>query len=49
MYRDVIVVSYEIDTTHINSFYVLLTVLLSIILDSDQLDARLLYFTIRLL
>jgi hypothetical protein len=31
------------------NFYVLLTVRLSIILDNDQLDTRLLYFTIRLL
>jgi len=31
------------------SFYVLLTVHLSIILDNDQLDTHLLYFTIRLL
>ena len=31
------------------NFYVLLTVHLSIILDNDQLDAPLLYFTIRLL
>ena len=30
-------------------FYVLLTVHLSIILDNDQLDTHLLYFTIRLL
>ena len=30
-------------------FYVLLTVHLSIILDNDQLDTNLLYFTIRLL
>jgi len=30
-------------------FYVMLTVHLSIILDNDQLDTRLLYFTIRLL
>jgi len=29
--------------------YVLLTVLLSIIVDNDQLDTHLLYFTIRLL
>ena len=31
------------------SFYVLLTVHLSIILDNDELDAHLLYFTISLL
>ena len=31
------------------NFYVLLTVHLSIILDNDQLDTHLLYFTIRLL
>ena len=30
-------------------FYVLLTVHLSVILDNDQLDTHLLYFTIRLL
>ena len=30
-------------------FYVLLTVRLSVILDNDQLDTHLLYFTIRLL
>jgi len=30
-------------------FYVLLTVHFSIILDNDQLDTNLLYFTIRLL
>ena len=34
-------------TLHINFFYVLLTVHLSISLDNDQLDAHLLYFTIR--
>ena len=31
------------------NFYILMTVHLSIILDNDQLDAHLLYFTIRLL
>jgi len=30
-------------------FYVLLTVHLSIIIDNDQLDTQLLYFTVRLL
>jgi hypothetical protein len=30
-------------------FYVLLTVHLSVILDNDQLDTQLLYFTVRLL
>ena len=36
--------------THVTAvFYVLLTVHLSINLDNDQLDAHLLYFTIRLL
>ena len=34
---------------YLSFFYVLLTVHLSIFLDSDQLDAQLLYFTIRLL
>ena len=33
----------------VNSFYVLLTLHLSIILDNDQLDTHLSYFTIRLL
>jgi len=33
----------------LQNFYVLLTVHLSIILDNDQLDTHLLYFTIRLL
>ena len=31
------------------NFYILLTAQISIILDKDQTDARLLYFTIRLL
>jgi hypothetical protein len=34
---------------YVSSFYVLLTVHLSIILDNGQLDAHLLYFTIHLL
>jgi len=33
----------------VHNFYVLLTIRLSIILDNDQLDAHLLYFTIHLL
>jgi len=33
----------------IYNFYVLLNVHLSIILDNDQLDTHLLYFTVRLL
>jgi len=33
----------------VTCFYVLLTVHLSIILDNDQLDTRLIYFSIRLL
>jgi len=33
--------------SYASNFYVLLTVHLSIILDNDQLDAHLLYFTIR--
>jgi len=37
------------ETEDLSYFYVLLTVLLSIILDNDQLDTHLLYFTIRLL
>ena len=38
-------------TKHVEQFffYILLTVLLSISLDNDQLDAHFLYFTIRLL
>ena len=45
----------EIDVTNclvifgVQNFYVLLTVHLSIILDNDQLDTHLLYFTIRFL
>ena len=38
-----------LDRTHCKFFYVLLTVHLSIILDNDQRDAHLLYFTIYLL
>jgi len=37
------------DITQHFCFYVLLTVPLSIILDNDQLDTHLLYFTLRLL
>jgi len=40
---------YSIYPNKINGFYVMLTVHLSIILDNDQLDTHLLYFTIRLL
>ena len=35
--------------TSVNKFVMLLTLPISIILDNDQLDTQLLYFTIRLL
>ena len=40
---------YLLIKTLIFNFYVMLTVHLSIILDNDQLDTRLLYFTIHIL
>ena len=44
-----IAVVYSNTNTVLLDFHVLLTVNPSIILDNDQLDTRLLYFTIRLL
>jgi len=43
------IVAIHFNGRFLSNFYVLLTVHLSIILDNDQLDTRLLYFTIRLL
>ena len=48
-YFDVFLLIYLFCLFCITNFYVFLTVHLSIILDNDQLDTHLLYFTIRLL
>jgi len=47
--ENVQVVHWKSDSSKFFFLYVLLTVFLGIVLDNDQLDAHLLYFTIRLL